>query len=202
MTTSESNGSIRALGVAGSLREGSYNRALLRAARELTPDGLQLVIFDNETLKQIPLYNQDVRDRGDPPAVTALKDAIGEAHALVIATPEYNHSVAGVLKNALDWASRPPDETPLKGKPVAIMGATTGSWGTVRAQMHLREFFVDHNMPTVQEPEVLVRDAGEKFDEEGRLTHDVTRYFIGELMNALADLVRACGKADVSDLNA
>jgi chromate reductase len=202
MTTPESNGPIRALGIAGSLREGSYNRALLRAARELTPDGLQVAIFENETLKQIPLYNQDVRDRGDPPAVKALKDAVREANALVIATPEYNHSVSGVLKNALDWASRPPGETPLKGKPVAIMGATTGSWGTVRAQMHLREFFVDHDMPAVQEPEVLVRDAAEKFDEEGRLTHDVTRYFVGELMKALVDLVRACGEADGPDSDA
>ena len=186
----KTDGSVKVLGIAGSLREGSYNRALLRAAREAAPDGLEIEIFDNEIFKGIPLYNEDVRAKGDPEPAEALKQAIREADALVIATPEYNHSVAGVLKNALDWASRPPDGTPLHGKPVAIMGASTGSWGTVRAQMHLRAFFVDHDMPAVREPEVLVRDADEKFDEQGRLTHDVTRYFVGELMEALLRLLR------------
>jgi len=189
MTGSGAKGRVRALGIAGSLREGSYNRALLRAARDLAPDALEVMIFENETLKRIPLYNEDVRAQGDPDPVKALKEGIREADGLVIATPEYNHSVSGVLKNALDWASRPPDETPLHGKPVAIMGASTGSWGTVRAQMHLRQFFVDHDMPAVREPEVLVRDADEKFDEEGNLTHDVTRYFVRQLMEALVELV-------------
>ena len=188
--STEADGMIRVLGIAGSLREGSYNRALLRAAREEAPDGLEIEIFSNEILKRIPLYNEDVRSRGDPEPVEALKEGIRGADGLVIATPEYNHSVPGVLKNALDWASRPPDETPLHGKPVAIMGASTGSWGTVRAQMHLRAFFVDHDMPAVREPEVLVRDAEEKFDDEGRLTHDVTRYFVRQLMEALVLLVR------------
>jgi len=187
--SSKGDESVKALGIAGSLREGSYNRALLRAACEETPDGLEIEIFSNGTFKRIPLYNEDVRATGDPEPVESLKAAIREADALVIATPEYNHSVPGVLKNALDWASRPPDETPLHGKPVAIMGASTGSWGTVRAQMHLRQFFVDHDMPAVREPEVLVRDADEKFDEEGRLTHDVTRYFVRQLMEALVALV-------------
>jgi chromate reductase len=191
MGSSVSRATIRALGIAGSLREGSYNRALLRAAVDAAPEGMDVEVFPNETLKRIPLYNEDVRAEGDPDAVKALKDGIRDADALVIATPEYNHSVAGVLKNALDWASRPPGETPLYGKPVAIMGASTGSWGTVRAQMHLRQFFVDQNMPAVREPEVLVRDADEKFDEAGRLTHDVTRHFIGELMKALKDLVHS-----------
>ena len=154
--SSKGDESVKALGIAGSLREGSYNRALLRAACEETPDGLEIEIFSNGTFKRIPLYNEDVRATGDPEPVESLKAAIREADALVIATPEYNHSVPGVLKNALDWASRPPDETPLHGKPVAIMGASTGSWGTVRAQMHLRQFFVDHDMPAVREPEVLV----------------------------------------------
>lgn len=189
MAASRPEGTIRALGIAGSLREGSYNRALLWAAADAAPDGLDVEIFPNETLKRIPLYNEDVRAEGDPDPVKALKDGIREADALVIATPEYNHSIAGVLKNALDWASRPPGETPLHGKPVAIMGASTGSWGTVRAQMHLRQFFVDHDMPAVREPEVLVRDADEKFDEDGRLTHDVTRHFVRQLMEALVELV-------------
>jgi len=139
--SSKAEGSVKALGIAGSLREGSYSRVLPLAARESAPDGLKIEMFDHETFKRVPLYNEDVRAKGDPEAVGALKAAIGEADALVIATPEYNHSIPGVLKNALDWASRPPGETPLHGKPVAIMGASTGSWGTVRAQMHLRQFF-------------------------------------------------------------
>ena len=193
--SSKAEGSVKALGIAGSLREGSYSRALPLAARESAPDGLKIEMFDHETFKRVPLYNEDVRAKGDPEAVGALKAAIGEADALVIATPEYNHSIPGVLKNALDWASRPPGETPLHGKPVAIMGASTGSWGTVRAQMHLRQFFVDHDMPAVREPEVLVRDADEKLDDEGRLAHDVTRYFVGELMEALLTLVRRLREA-------
>jgi len=193
--SSKAEGSVKALGIAGSLREGSHNRALLLAARESAPDGLKIEMFDHEMFKRVPLCNEDVRAKGDPEAVGALKAAIGEADALVIATPEYNHSIPGVLKNALDWASRPPGETPLHGKPVAIMGASTGSWGTVRAQMHLRQFFVDHDMPAVREPEVLVRDADEKFDDEGRLGHDMTRYFVGELMEALLTLVRRLREA-------
>jgi chromate reductase len=189
VSASQSN-RVRALGIAGSLRQGSYNRALLRAARELAPDDLGITIFDNEALKRIPPYNEDVRARGDPEPVKALKDGIRDADALVIATPEYNHSISGVLKNALDWASRPPDETPLHGVPVAIMGATTGSWGTVRAQMHLRQLCVDHNMLAVNQPEVLVARAHEKFDEEGRLMHGVTRHFVGLLMEALLDWTR------------
>lgn len=181
---------VEALGIAGSLRQGSYNRALLRAARDLAPDDLEIKTFDNEILKRVPPYNEDVRARGDPEPVKALKDGIGDADALVIATPEYNHSISGVLKNALDWASRPPDETPLRGIPVAIMGASTGNWGTVRAQMHLRQLCVDHNMLAVNQPEVLVARAREKFDEEGRLTHDVTRHFVGLLMEALLEWTR------------
>jgi len=188
--TSRPEGTIGALGIAGSLREGSYNRALLRVAAEVAPEDLEIEVFDNEVLKRIPLYNEDVRAEGDPEPVRALKDAIRKADALVIATPEYNHSVAGVLKNALDWASRPPDDSPLAGKPVAIMGASTGRWGTVRAQMHLRQLCVDQKMPAVSEPEVLVADADEKFDDQGRLTHDVTRYFVSELMESLVAWTR------------
>ncbi len=176
---------VRALGIAGSLRERSYNRALLRAARELAPDDLQIEVLDNETLKRIPLYNEDVRAQGDPEAVRALKQAIRQADALVVATPEYNHSIAGVLKNALDWASRPPGASPLDGKPVAIMGASQGSFGTVRAQMHLRQVCVYTNMLPVNRPQVLVARAQRKFDEAGRLQDQKTRGFVRQQMEAL-----------------
>jgi chromate reductase len=174
---------IKALGIAGSLREGSYNRALLRAARDLAPDGLGIRIF--EDLADIPLYNEDVRARGEPEPVIALKEAIRQADALVIATPEYNYSIPGVLKNAIDWASRPPDASPLDRKPVAIMGATTGNWGTVRAQMHLRQVCVFTNMLPLNKPGVLVAHAGEKFDERGRLTDETTQRFVRLLLEAL-----------------
>lgn len=176
---------IKALGIAGSLREGSYNRALLWAARDLAPDDLEIEIFDNETLKRIPLYNEDVRAQGEPEPIKTLKDQIRKADALVIATPEYNHSITGVLKNALDWASRPPDDTPLDGKPVAIMGASQGSFGAVRAQMHLRQVCVYNNMLAVNKPLVLVARAQQKFDDEGRLQDEATEGFIREQMETL-----------------
>jgi chromate reductase len=184
MTEPRSVTRIKALGIAGSLREGSYNRALLRAARDLAPDGLGIRIF--EDLADIPLYNEDVRARGEPEPVIALKEAIRQADALVIATPEYNYSIPGVLKNAIDWASRPPDASPLDRKPVAIMGATTGNWGTVRAQMHLRQVCVFTNMLPLNKPGVLVAHAEEKFDERGRLTDETTQRFIRLLLEALA----------------
>ena len=185
MTSSPFEGTIRALGIAGSLREGSYNRALLRAARELAPEGLAIEILDNELLKRVPLYNEDVRAAGFPEPVVVLKEAIAEADALIIATPEYNHSVPGVLKNALDWASRPPEESPLNGKPVAIVGASTGGFGTVRAQMHLRDVCVYNNMHPVNKPQVLVARAHETFDGEGRLQDEAGRRFLRQQMEAL-----------------
>lgn len=185
MTGSRSTTRIKALGIAGSLRRESYNRALLRAGRDLAPEELQIQILANEILAQIPPYNEDVRVRGEPDPVIALKEAIRQADALVIATPEYNFSIPGVLKNAIDWASRPPDASPLDGKPVAIMGATSGSWGTVRAQMHLRQVCVFTNMLPVNKPGVLVARAAEKFDEQGRLTDETTRRFVRLLMEAL-----------------
>ena len=127
---------MKLLGIAGSLRKGSYNRGLLRAARELMPEGVELVEFD---IRDLPFYDGDVETAGDPEPVVALKDAIREADALLIATPEYNRGVPGGLKNAVDWASRPPLGSPLAGKPVALMGATTGRGGTALAQQQLRE---------------------------------------------------------------
>jgi len=177
---------IRVLGISGSLRRGSYNTSLLRAAGELLPEGMSLETFD---LSPIPLYNEDLRAAGYPPAVQELRDTIAAADALLIATPEYNYGLPGVLKNAIDWASRPPDQ-PMNGKPLAILGATPGILGTVRAQMNLRQVCVYLNMIPVNKPEVLIGKVHEKIDAEGRLTDELTRKFIGELLVSLADLTR------------
>ena len=176
-------GKLRVLGIAGSLRAGSFNRALLRAAQELAPSGMEITAFD---LAPIPLYNGDVEAQGDPEPVAALKTAIRQADALLIATPEYNFGVPGVLKNAIDWASRPPRASALQGKPVAIMGATPGMGGTGRAQMQLRQAFVFTQSYALLAPEVLVAKAADKFDASGRLTDEPTRKFVGQLLQALA----------------
>jgi chromate reductase len=175
---------LRVLGIAGSLRAGSFNRALLRAAQELTPDGMEIRIFD---IAPIPLYNADVEAKGDPEPVTALKTAIREADALLFVTPEYNFGLPGVLKNAIDWASRPPAQTPLRGKPAAIMGATPGQGGTIRAQMQLRQAFVFTQTIALLQPEVLVTRAHEKFDKDGRLIDELTRGFVKKQLEALRD---------------
>jgi chromate reductase len=145
---------------------------------------MEIVPFD---LAGVPLYNGDVEAAGDPEAVTALKGAIREADALLIATPEYNFGVPGVLKNAIDWASRPPGKSPLNGKPAALMGATPGMGGTGRAQMSLRQSFVFTQTLVLVGPEVLVARAREKFDASGRLADEATRGFVRKLLEALAD---------------
>lgn len=176
------------LGIAGSLRAGSINRALLEAAQELAPDGITIQIFD---LSPIPLYNPEFEnDELRPPEVVAFKRAIADADGLLIATPEYNYSVPGVLKNAIDWASRPAGRSPLKGKPTAIMGATGGLWGTVRAQNHLRDILTSTGTPVVLKPEVLVAEARQKFDEQCRLQDEITRQFVRDLLLALERLIR------------
>ena len=172
---------LRVLGVAGSLRQGSYNQGLLRAAQELAPERLALESFD---LSPIPLYNADVERVGFPPSVRELREKIRTADAVLIATPEYNYSVPGVLKNAIDWASRPPDQ-PFAGKPVAIVGATPGGFGTTRAQHHLRQSFVFLDARVLSRPEVLIAGAAAKFDAGGRLVDETTRKFLGELLVAL-----------------
>lgn len=176
---------LNVLGIAGSLRDGSYNRALLNAARELAPDGMTITTFD---IADIPLYNADEDGEQKPAAVERLKAAIEQADALLIATPEYNHGIPGVLKNAIDWASRPARRSPMAGKPTAIMGAVTGMWGSIRAQMHLRIVLAGMNTPVVLNPEVLVRGARDKFDEDGRLVDEATRRFIRELLANLTEL--------------
>ena len=175
---------LRVLGIAGSLRVGSFNRALLRAAQELAPEGMEIRAFD---IAPIPLYNGDVEARGDPEPVAALKAAIRESDALLVVTPEYNYGVPGVLKNAIDWASRPPDKTPLRGKPAAIMGASPGAHATVRAQLQLRQAFVFTQTLALPAPEVLVARAHEKVDKEGRLTDEATRGLVRKLLEALRD---------------
>lgn len=175
-------------GIAGSLRRGSFNRALLRAAQELAPPGMEIRIFDR--LAEVPLFNQDVEAAGDPEPVQALKRAIAEADALLVATPEYNHGVPGVLKNAIDWASRPPGGSVLAGKPAALLGASPGVTGTARAQTQLRQAFVFTDTRALPQPEILVYRAHEKFDAEGRLTDARTREFVGKLLLALGDWTR------------
>ena len=174
---------MRILGIAGSLREGSYNRALLRAARELAPPGVELVEHD---LRGLPLYDGDVEAAGDPEPVVALKDAIRAADALLIATPEYNRGVPGGLKNAIDWASRPPLASPLAGKPVGLMGASTGRGGTARAQQQLGEALEFPRAYVLDEPRVLVPEAFMRFDERGVLADEGVRDEIADLVDSLA----------------
>ena len=170
---------MRACGLAGSLRKGSYNRALLRAAITVAPSGFDIEVF--ERLGEIPLYNADVEAAGDPEPVAALKAAIGAADALLIVTPEYNYGVPGVLKNAIDWASRPPSSSVLDGKPIALMGATPGRTGTARAQLALRQSFVFTRSAVLPGPEVLVAEAHEKFAPDGTLRDEATREHVREL---------------------
>lgn len=174
---------VRVAGIAGSLRAGSYNRALLRAAAELAPDDLVIDIFD---LKAVPLYDGDVEAAGDPPGVTALKQAIRDADGVLFATPEYNHGVPGVMKNAIDWASRPPRDAALSGKPVALIGASPGMTGTARGQSQLRQAFEFTNSYCMPQPELLVFRAHEKFDADGNLTDEATRAYLGKFLAAFA----------------
>jgi chromate reductase len=177
---------VKTLGISGSLRKGSYNTAALRAAAELLPEGMTLEMAD---ISQFPLYNEDVRQAGFPPPVQKLRDQIVAADALLFVTPEYNYSMSGVLKNAIDWASRPPNQ-PFDGKPVGMMGVTPSLWGTKRAQYHLRQSCVYLNMLPVNKPEVLIAGAQGKFDAELRLTDKATRDLIAQLLVALRDWTR------------
>jgi chromate reductase len=179
---------IQLLGIVGSLRAASINRGLLRAAIEVAPADVTITIF--EGLREIPPYDPDVDKVGAPPAVAALRDAIRAADGLLIATPEYNYSVPGVLKNALDWASRPPATTAMKGIPAGIMGATVGISGTIRAQHHLRQILQFTETHVMLKPEVLIPKAAERFDADGNLTDDSTRDLLRGWMLALDAWVR------------
>ena len=175
------------LGIAGSLRRLSFNRGLIRAAVELAPSGITVEPYD---YSDVPLYNGDVEAEGDPEPVARFKQAIARADALLIATPEYNHCVPGVLKNAIDWASRPARASVLSGKPVAIMGATPGQGGTARAQQQLRDGLAYTNGYVLPLPEVLVPGAGQKFDDEADLIDRETRTQVVDLLKAFAAWTR------------
>jgi len=175
------------LGIVGSLRKDSYNRLALRAAQELVPKGAVLNLVE---LHGIPVYDQDT-EMALPAAVLEFKRRILAADAILFATPEYNYSVSGVLKNAIDWASRPYGESAWTGKPAAVMGASTSSLGTARAQYHLRQILVTLDMPTVNQPEVMIGNAAQRFDPDGRLTDEPTRQFIQKLLGALVQLAKS-----------
>jgi len=177
------NKPINILGIAGSLRRQSYNRSALRAATQLAPEGVTVNIFE---IDGIPGFNED--DEKNPPAkVVDLKKQIRAADALLIVTPEYNYSVPGVLKNAIDWASRPYGDSAWSGKPAAIMGASIGTIGTARAQYHLRQIFVFLNIFPINQPELMIGNAAERFDAQGNLTDEKTKEYIRELLQSLAE---------------
>jgi chromate reductase, NAD(P)H dehydrogenase (quinone) len=183
------SGPVSVLAMCGSLRQGSYNMAALKAAIAAKPAGMSVTLAD---IAQIPLYNEDVRQQGFPPPVETLRRQIAAADALLFACPEYNYSMSGVLKNAIDWASRPPDQ-PFAGKPCAILGAAAGMAGSARAQLHLRQSCVFLDMHPLNKPEVLIFQAQNKFDADGNLTDDVARGLIRDLMANLASWARRLG---------
>ena len=173
--------------ISGSLRKGSFNTAALRAAQELAPAGTTIAIAP---IDDLPLYNEDLRVGGSfPPAAERLREAIRAADALLFAAPEYNFSVSGVLKNAIDWASRPPNQ-PFDGKAYAILGASGGLVGTARGQYHLRQIMVGLNAFAVNVPQVFIAVAAQKFDAEGRFTDKGGRDLIAQLLVALVELAR------------
>ena len=172
---------FKILAFAGSLRKASYNKALVRAAVEEAPENITIEVFD---LEGIPLFNQDLENIL-PQRVKEYKEKIRNADALLIATPEYNYSIPGVLKNAMDWASRPYRDNALANKPVAIMSASTGRFGGARAQYHLRQSFVRVNMLPCNQPEVMLSSAPENVDASGKLTNQEARLLIKQLIEAL-----------------
>jgi chromate reductase len=188
------NKPLTILGISGSLRRTSYNRGALRAAQQLVPEGATLEIFE---LDGIPGFNQD--DEQHPPAkVAELKARVRAADALLFVTPEYNYSIPGVLKNAIDWASRPYGDSAWNGKPAAIMGASIGNIATARAQYHLRQMFVFLNIHAINQPEVMIGNATERFDENGNLTDDETKEYIRKLLQNLVDWTRRIGDSHPS----
>ena len=176
------NNRVSILGFAGSLRKGSYNRMLLRAAVELAPEDVELQTFD---LEGVPVFNQDL-ETTPPDIVKEFKRKIRAADAVLIVTPEHNYSVPGVLKNAIDWASRPYGDNSFEGKPVAVMSASTGALGGARAQYHLRQSFVFLDMHPLNRPEVMVMFAPQKFDDRGKLLDEKTRELVRQLLESLA----------------
>ena len=175
------NKPIRILGIAGSVRQHSYNRGVLQAAAELVPEGVTLEIFD---IADVPDFNLD-KEQNPPAKIVELKKRIREADAILFATPEYNYSVPGVLKNVIDWVSRPYGDNAWEGKPAAIMGASIGSIATARAQYHLRQMMVFLNMFPINQPEVMIGNATQKFDKDGNLIDEKTKKFIQQQLQTL-----------------
>lgn len=182
---------LRAVGLCGSLRAKSFNAMALREAIKASPGGMTIEVGE---IRDLPLYDQDVFDAGLPEPVKRLREQVGSADAILFVTPEYNYSIPGALKNAIDWLSRPPS-TPLMGKPCAIMGASMRMFGTARAQYHLRQVCVFLDMKPVNKPEVFLGEAHKKFDATtGALTDDKAKEKIRELLIALKELtVRFAG---------
>jgi len=176
---------VRVVGVVASLRQGSYNRLLMRAAQEALPPGMQLELAE---IADIPFYDGDVEAAGLPAPVQRFKAQIRAADALLIATPEYNYAIPGLLKNALDWASRPAGQSALAGKAMAVIGASTGVLGTARAQMQLRQLALGLDVQVANRPEVLLGHAASKFDAQGRLTDENARTLLGNLLLTLQSL--------------
>jgi chromate reductase len=180
---------VKILGIAGSLREASYNRSVLRAAGTVLPDDAEMEILD---ISGIPVFNDDLL--GDlPETVVELKRKVKEADALLLVTPEYNYSISGVMKNVIDWGSRPYGDNAWDGKPAAIMGASTGLLGTARAQYHFRQILQAVNVHTLNHPEVMISKAAERFDDEGNLTDEQTKEFIRSLVAKLVKWARKVG---------
>ena len=178
---------ITILGIAGSLRKDSYNKAALRAAQQLCPAGAKLEIYD---IAGLPLFNQD-EERNPNPKVADFKQRIRAADAILISTPEYNYSIPGVLKNAIDCASRPYGDSAWAGKTVALMSASTSIFGGVRAQYHLRQSFIFLNMDDVKQPEVAIPSAPQRFDAQGNLTDETSKKLVGQLLQNLVAKARA-----------
>jgi chromate reductase len=174
---------IKILSIVGSLRKDSFNRKLAFAAQKLAPANVDLEIF---TLEEIPPFNQDL-ESNPPVKVIELKSKIKEAHAILFVSPEYNYSIPGVLKNAIDWASRPYGDSAWDGKPAAIMGGSPGMGGTMRMQYHLRQVMVFLNMFPLNRPEVMVPLVNEKFDKKGNLVDEHTKEKIKELLKSLVN---------------
>jgi len=183
---------LNILGIAGSLRKGSYNKAILRVAKELQPSDVDVEIFD---LEGIPPFNQD-QEKDPPTIVREFKSKIRSADALLIATPENNYTIPGVLTNAIAWASRPYGDNAFDDKPLAIMGASVGMLGTARAQYHLRQCCVFLNMHPLNRPEVMVPTVQDKIDDKGRLTDENTRKKIKDQVDALAAFTRRLRRGD------
>ena len=182
------------VGISGSLREQSLNTALLRAAAELAPEGTTLAVL---SIAEVPLYNADLDVEGGPPGVRELKDRIREASGLVVATPEYNYGVPGVLKNAIDWISRPAFKSVLVGKPVAILGASPGAVGTARAQAQLRNALFGTLAEVFPFPEVLVGQGHQRF-EGGTLEDEGTRKVVAQMLDRYVAWIHARPRASES----